>query len=313
MVSIIVPMYNSEKYIHRCLKSIQEQTYEQWECLCIDDGSEDNTKEKVQKFVNNDKRFFYIYQDNAGPSIARNRGIEESKGKYIAFVDSDDFVSIDYLERLVLGIEKSKSDICCCGYEYRGKENYFFNDYYPIPRADKKVFLRHLFKNTGGCVWGTIYKTSIIKDNHLLFDRKYRLSEDQLFKLRYLLICERFCSIDYHGYVYCGNDESITRTLDYEKWLQQIELINLMRKIVRESKYSEKEINELFEPKEANVLYQIAMNCNENFKLLFSNKNITDLIKRVKINSKSDLKYILPLKMKASFWLKYIYKKQRAL
>lgn len=308
MVSIIVPMYNSEKYIQRCLESIQEQTYEQWECLCIDDGSKDNTKEKVQKFVNSDKRFFYIFQENAGPSVARNRGIEEAKGEYITFVDSDDFVLADYLEQLRVGIENSKSDVCCCGYEYRGKENYSFNDYYPIPEVNKEIFLQRLFKNTGGCVWGTIYKASIIKDNHLLFNIKYRLSEDQLFKLQYLLICKKCHSIDYNGYIYCGNDESITQTLDYEKWLQQIELINLMRKVVREYKYSEKEIDKLFEAKEVNVLYQLARNCNGDFKLLFSNKKITNLVKRVKINSKSKLKYILPIKIRAQFLMKYIYK-----
>lgn len=116
LISIVIPVYNGEKYIERCLESIINQTYQNYEVLVIDDGSNDNTAQIVDQYVCNYKRFKYIYQQNSGVSSARNLGIKESKGKYITFIDSDDWVESEYVSVLIDTIKKYNVPICYCGF-----------------------------------------------------------------------------------------------------------------------------------------------------------------------------------------------------
>ena len=101
IVSIIVPVFNSEKYIEKCLKSLLAQTYKDLEILVIDDGSKDNSSDVVRQLQLDDQRIKLICQENQGVSSARNKGIEMSKGQYIVFVDSDDYVESNYVETLL--------------------------------------------------------------------------------------------------------------------------------------------------------------------------------------------------------------------
>ena len=96
LISIIVPIYNVEKYLRQCLESISEQTYKNFECLLINDGSPDNSAEICREYVEKDARFRYFEKENGGLASARNLGIKYSKGKYISFIDSDDWVEPDY-------------------------------------------------------------------------------------------------------------------------------------------------------------------------------------------------------------------------
>ena len=94
MISIIVPVYNSEKYLDECLRSIQKQSYSNFEVICVNDGSPDNSADICQRFVDKDKRFRLINQENGGVSSARNRALKEAKGEYVCFVDSDDVIDL---------------------------------------------------------------------------------------------------------------------------------------------------------------------------------------------------------------------------
>ena len=98
LISIIVPIYNVENYLRHCLDSIQKQTYQNFECLLINDGSPDNSAGICREYVEKDSRFRYFEKENGGLSSARNVGIEKSSGVYITFVDSDDWLDSDYLE-----------------------------------------------------------------------------------------------------------------------------------------------------------------------------------------------------------------------
>lgn len=99
MFSIIVPVYNVEKYIDKCLASILRQTFKNFECIIIDDCSPDNSNAIIDKYVKLDQRFKVIHQKNMGVSVARNTGLDIAKGDYIIFVDSDDYIADDYLEK----------------------------------------------------------------------------------------------------------------------------------------------------------------------------------------------------------------------
>lgn len=115
MFSIIIPVYNVEQYLDKCLKSISKQTFLDFECIIVDDGSPDNSNAIIDKYVNKDQRFKVIHQKNMGLSAARNTGLDVAKGDYITFVDSDDYIANDYLEKFVLKIASSNADIIICG------------------------------------------------------------------------------------------------------------------------------------------------------------------------------------------------------
>jgi glycosyl transferase cpsJ(V) len=111
LISIIVPIYNVEKYLRQCLDSIQNQTYQNFECLLINDGSPDNSADICREYVEKDSRFKYFEKENGGLSDARNYGIRQSKGSYLTFVDSDDWLEHDALDRLYGALRKGNADI----------------------------------------------------------------------------------------------------------------------------------------------------------------------------------------------------------
>lgn len=116
LITIIVPVFNAEQYLNKCLTSLQDQTYSNIEVLMINDGSEDCSEKICQSFSEKDKRFKYFYQENAGVSSARNLGLKLASGEYIGFCDSDDWVDRDMYELLLVLIEEAKADVSICSF-----------------------------------------------------------------------------------------------------------------------------------------------------------------------------------------------------
>ena len=133
LISIIVPVYNVEKYLRMCLDSIQNQTYQNFECLLINDGSPDNSADICREYVAKDARFRYFEKENGGSSSARNFGIERSTGAYLTFVDSDDWLEHDALDRLYGALKKENADISIGRYNYYDESRcqYLFYDSNP--------------------------------------------------------------------------------------------------------------------------------------------------------------------------------------
>ena len=166
-VSVIVPVYNGEEFIESCIKDVLNQTLKNIELILINDGSKDSTLEICQKYIEYENRITLINQENKGVSIARNKGINKAKGKYICFIDSDDRIKEDYLENLYNIAEKKDVKIVCCDIECVDK-NYKFKS---IKTIDEGYYtsldaLEELFKfrnlNWGPC--GKLFKADIIKD-----------------------------------------------------------------------------------------------------------------------------------------------------
>lgn len=153
-VSVIVPIYNAEKYLNACLFSIQNQTFKNFEVLLIDDGSSDSSGKIAMEFSKNDKRFRYLHLDRGGVANARNHGLEMSKGKYIGFVDSDDTVEKEYLYELYTAAEKNGCEISSC--------NYSIVKTYP-DKTDKFSPVR-IRKLKEGVYSGSYYTNQVIKD-----------------------------------------------------------------------------------------------------------------------------------------------------
>ena len=117
LISIIVPIYNVEKYLNQCIQSIVKQTYKNLEIILIDDGSTDKSPELCDEWATNDKRIKVIHQKNQGAAMAKNQGLESATGELIAFVDSDDCIKIDMYERLYKLLKEKQCDIVECGYQ----------------------------------------------------------------------------------------------------------------------------------------------------------------------------------------------------
>ena len=127
LISIIVPIYNVENYLRHCLESIQNQTYQNFECLLINDGSPDNSADICREYVSKDSRFRYFEKENGGVSSARNLGIERSKGQFITFIDSDDWVDSDYLEVLYNSLVDERADIAISTYKQFNMDDTFLS------------------------------------------------------------------------------------------------------------------------------------------------------------------------------------------
>ena len=166
LISIVIPVYNLEKYIAKCLNSLQQQTLSDFEVILVNDGSTDKSLSVCEEFVEKDSRIVVITQENGGASKARNRGIEASKGKYIAFVDGDDYVEKDFLEKLYNAIQKHNSRISMCGLDCGAEfgetvPSPFSRNYIPnsITGHDAAAYIGN--NVPFGVVWNKLYEASI--------------------------------------------------------------------------------------------------------------------------------------------------------
>lgn len=163
-ISIIVPIYNMEKYLEQCLNSIKNQTFRNWECLLIDDGSSDSSAEICKTFQNEDERFRYIYKENEGVSSARNRGLELAEGNFIGWVDPDDWIEPGMFERLYHMITGNKAEIAQIGYwkEYTGFSvvKKYTQDLKVMD--GKSAYFDFAFDKLPNGLWNKLYRKQII-------------------------------------------------------------------------------------------------------------------------------------------------------
>ena len=200
MVSVIVPIYNVEEYLEECLESIRNQTYTNIEVILVNDGSTDGSREICESYCEKDIRFRLINQENQGQSVARNRGVKESVGQYIMFVDSDDVVNTDALE-VLLPYMKTDVDIVECEMT-REKEAFFLNK---IPTIvfegnSKEAILNCIaFRAVKFCAFTKLYRREIVEKIPFLEGYIY---EDVFTGINYLNHIRKIIVVDYIGYYY---------------------------------------------------------------------------------------------------------------
>ncbi|MCU7835974.1 MAG: glycosyltransferase [gamma proteobacterium symbiont of Taylorina sp.] len=194
-LSIIIPCHNQEKYIARTLDSVVKQNFLNWECVIIDDGSNDHSKNIIKDYVNKDKRVKYYYQVNKGVSSARNYGINLSSGEYLLFLDADDIISQFMCEKFIQLLEqKPNIDIVYGGYDTIDE----FDNHSPlktIPTQIKIKYLQHLVIKNIFTIHAAILKKSVAVDIGC-FDEKIQYSEDWDFWLRAALYEKKFYSFN---------------------------------------------------------------------------------------------------------------------
>ena len=185
LISVIVPVYNVESYLNRCVDSILRQTYKELEIILVDDGSTDNSGKICDEYKSVDNRVKVIHQSNRGQSVARNNGINMACGKWICFVDSDDFIQDDYLEYLLGLCIKFGTKVSQCGCA-KGKESVFPDETVCI--TEKKWRIRDLYcshqRLFRGIVWGKLFSRDLFQDYRFPAGKIFE-DEDAAFILLY--------------------------------------------------------------------------------------------------------------------------------
>lgn len=242
-ISIIVPVYNVEKYLSQCIESLINQSYENVEIILVNDGSSDKSGYICDKYSLEDNRIKVIHKKNEGVSIARNTGLKEASGKYIAFVDGDDFINKDIYTKLISSIDNSKYDLVMCRFyrSFSSDENVIEDEPLSQGEYSKEDIYEDLilpmigndFKNTGkSLIMGTtcrcLYKKEIINKNKIEFP-VIKIAEDMLFHLNYLGYCNYVYVEKEPLYYYRYNNNSATKKYITNLWdtlSRQLTMVN---------------------------------------------------------------------------------------
>lgn len=224
MVTVIIPVYNVEKYLERCVTSVLEQTYKNLEIILVDDGSTDNSSLMCDNLSLMDKRIKVIHKENQGLGYARNSGLEIAHGQYVTFVDSDDYIDSDLIANLVEAVKKAEIDTSIGGYKRVKddgtvtREERYFDEIYIKEDVVKSLLPKLLGSSPEKSdslrpsVWNCLYSMKIIKDNKIRFpsEREY-ISEDIIYDLEYYQYSRGVHVLNNISYNYRINDNSLTR------------------------------------------------------------------------------------------------------
>ena len=226
LISVIVPVYNAEKYLQKCLDSILEQTYQNLEIIIINDGSTDNSGQICQEYEKKDARIIYIEKENSGVSDTRNTGLDRMTGTYVTFVDSDDWLEPNYVKFLYEKVIDHKADIVVGNYTSFNESNsvFYFHtsaDYYEKVYDNKSIIpclydSKELLKSALIVPWGKIYKKEIIANLRFPINR---IGEDALFNLKALLDSEKVVYVNKSAYIYRVREGSLSNTWT-DEWIR---------------------------------------------------------------------------------------------
>lgn len=229
-LSVIIPVYNVESYLERCVNSVRRQTWKDLEIILVDDGSEDGSGKICDEFARRDRRIVTVHQMNQGPSAARNAGLKLALGRYVGFIDGDDWVREEYYEHLMGLARKEKADIATCLYERAAEEKDSYRAF-PFERVKAlngeemlQYFLASAIK--GGVTyvpcWSKVYRRDAIA--HCRFHTEIQYSEDLLFNWEALCSVRKCVYSDCKAYFYFQNEKSITasKRKDGEKAIRDL-------------------------------------------------------------------------------------------
>lgn len=224
LVSIIIPCYNSEKFIYKTLETVANQTYKNIEVIIVDDGSKDNTVDISKNILENKKvRYKIICQSNSGVSVARNNGIKNSNGEFIFFLDSDDFIDELCIETVVKKLVKDDLDIIWFGYNYIDEYGNYTMKYeenynYSIVESGKDALIKQLNHNISICNINIVYKRDIILKNNIKFYEKCYYGEDQEFILKSIFHANKVGCIDKVMAYYFQRSNSATHNFNLKRF-----------------------------------------------------------------------------------------------
>lgn len=224
VLTIVVPIYNAAEHLNRCIDSITANTFKNFELLLINDGSTDNSLEISKEREEKDSRIRVISKNNEGVSKTRNLGIKEASGKFIMFIDNDDYIEKDYIQTFIGNCSETDADLVIGGYRRVNNNETMFSDFPRDCNWGKYVIL---------APWAKIYNHQFLIDNDIFF-LDYPIGEDVYFNLNVFSKTEKIVSIDYVGYNWYFNGNSISNT-SQRGFNKNIDILFLLDKLVEVS------------------------------------------------------------------------------
>lgn len=236
LISIIIPIYNAERFLGECIQSVIEQDYQNWELILINDGSKDSSHHICNQYAAVDNRIKVYHNENHGVSYTRNFGMDMAKGDYLCFIDADDKIASDYLAQLLAALENEDADIVFCGWQLlygnktvgrtpKIKAGFYRYEDVSNRAIDDGTLSGILF----GAVWGALYRSSLIKDNHIIFDASVKKNEDGLFNLQLLPYAKGIFVSTYDGYIYRQWKSVTNKKKDFVVTTELDEVSNMIR------------------------------------------------------------------------------------
>lgn len=253
IISIIIPVYNTEKYLARCLDSIINQTYSNIEIILVNDGSKDNSLKICIEYQNIDSRIKVIDKVNEGVSVARNYGLEAATGDFIGFVDPDDWIEHNMYESMLKTINNNKSNIAFCNYskdnKHSGSQKTFKFKKDVLGKLDiideligNMIGIEDIlpkYYNIMGCVWRCLYKKDFIDKYNLRFKPGITIMEDLIFTIEALIYCDKVC-IDHNSlYHYMQNKSSSLHKYNQRMWIDQIKVHETLEVMLKDADLDE--------------------------------------------------------------------------
>tara|TARA_B100001105_G_scaffold254587_1_gene250822 strand:+ start:704 stop:1747 length:1044 start_codon:yes stop_codon:yes gene_type:complete len=217
-VSVIIPVYNAEKYLHFALDSVTQQTFKDLEIICVNDGSTDGSAKILKEYQDQDKRIKILDQPNSGGSAARNTGIRHAKGQYVMFLDSDDLYTKDIVASAYRRAIETNADIVLYNFvRFVGKPSFLATVSKVSPGKDIDFFKKddyagRLFNDFATITWNKLVKRSVIVDNNISFDTGLSHNHDVDFSIRLMLAADSYSWLDKVGYYYRLNESGLTAT-----------------------------------------------------------------------------------------------------
>lgn len=228
-VSVIVPVYNVEKYIDKCVRSLIGQNYSNIEIILVDDGSFDKSGIIIDRLQSTDSRVIVIHQKNNGVSSARNAGLEAATGEYVTFVDGDDWVDTNYITYFVNLLETSRCDIAMNINNFTEKANKSSDDYFVVSaeKAIEWIYLGDIFV----AVWNKMYRKKLLDDNKIYFNKEIWYGEGMLFNIECLQYTESVVVGEKSVYHQTFNPNSAMRKFNLESNFCGIRSMEMQKKL----------------------------------------------------------------------------------
>ena len=285
-ISIVIPAYNVEKYIRRTLESVENQTFKNFEVIIVNDGSTDGTLKIIEEFVNRNDNFFLINQENKGVGEARNIGIKNSNGMYIAFLDSDDFLEPSYLQKLYNVAIKSGSDIVCCNF-YFYFESTGLKISCPISSIPGIYSGEKALKKITSCMgtfaflWNKLFKRSLFVNHKIEFNDMY--FEDSATSPQLFFYANIVTFIPDVLYNYVMRDTSILHTMNSKKINDFIKSFGIMRNF-----YEKKGIYKKYKRRMKGYAHRLTLIISYDiFVMHFKSSNFEGFVKNIKAMRRS--------------------------
>ena len=232
-ISVIVPIYNVERYLRLCLDSILTQTFTDFELLLINDGSSDGCPVICNEYAEKDARIRVFHKSNGGVASARNEGLDYAKGDWIMYIDGDDWIEPTYIEDLYKAAIKNNADIAICGFRFAFENGRYVTEHPALWDNNRQTSLHRYISSIWTTVWGSIHKSSLYSTNGIRSPKDITYCEDFHLMVRLCYFADKVISIDRPLYNYRQRSASIMHTLNKKAWRDELsaykEIIDFFR------------------------------------------------------------------------------------